>query len=115
MEQAKLRPIMECKRRCGELGLDFIGALDEYLTDGWVYSGEECFVMAKVASRESLFELNLNKGLDKDTWFVYAFVGNMKRLMEIIPFRLKYIAFCRDNGAIRVYEADKLLARLEKV
>ncbi len=109
-----MKPILECKKIMGELGLDFLSVLDDHLTNGWVYSGEECFVMASTESKDSLIEPNLNKDVDKDTWFVYAYVGNLKRVLGLIPFRLKYLAFRRDNGRIRIYELDKFLNRLER-
>ena len=107
-----MKPILECKKIMGELGLPFIETLDEYLTNGWVYSGDDAFVMAMPESSWKLFELNLNKEVDKDTWFVYAYIGNLKRVLELIPFPLEYVAFRRNNGKIKMYEFYNLMAKI---
>ena len=108
-----MKPILECKQMMKEHGLNFLSVLDEHLTEGYVYSGDDCFVMASTENRESLLGICLNKDVDNDTWFVYAYVGELKRVLELIPFRLKYVAFRRDNGNMKMYQTDNLLRKLE--
>lgn len=110
-----MRPILQCKKLMKELGLDFMSELDRHLAEGWVYSDDKVFVMATVESRESLLGLNLNKNIDMDTWFVYSYVGNLKRVFELIPFKKKFVAFRRNNGSLKIYQMDKLLKKLERL
>lgn len=90
----------------------FIDVFDRHLAEGWVYSGDDCFVMATNESRDELLRQNTNKGVDKDTWFIYVYAGNLKRVLELVPFKLKYVAFRRNNGPIKVYEMEKLLRKI---
>jgi hypothetical protein len=98
-----------------ELGLDFRFELDKHLREGWVYSGEEAFVMATTESSSQLLETNSQNCVDKDAWFVYAYVGNLRRVLGLVPFRLKYVAFRRDNGRIKVYDMNRLLQKMENL
>ena len=91
----------------------FIDVLDDHLTNGWVYSGEDCFIMASLDSRSALLGFDLNKPLDTDTWFVYVYVGNLKRVLELIPFDKEYVAFRRNNGTVKIYDMQKLVQKLE--
>lgn len=73
----------------------------------------ECLLRQNL-NEKSLIEPNLNN-LDKDTWFIYVYAGNLKRVLELIPHRRKFVAFRRDMGKIKVYEMEKLLDKLERL
>ena len=92
----------ECER-------SFEDDLCYYIANGWVYSGEEAFVMAKPISK-----LNSDKCLDSnyvyqkkdwDTWFVYLAAGNgVKRFQELAPFPLANVAWHRrTNSKLRFH------------
>ena len=109
------KPIVQGKDMIVSGGYDWMRILDYYLTNGWVYSGDDAFVMAELVSRESLIDTESKKALDTDTWFVYIYTGNLKRVLDLIPFRKKYVAFRRNDKATKVYEMTKLLSRLENI
>jgi hypothetical protein len=98
-----------------ELGLDFLAELDFHLTNGWVYSGEDAFIMATTENLSQIREINSQNCIDKDTWYVYAYVGNLRRVLGLVPFQLKYVAFRRDNGRIKVYDMNRLLQKMENL
>ena len=107
-----MKPIHMAEEWCKEHDENFIDELSQHLYEGWVYSGEDCFVMATLENSESLLRQNPIKGLDLDTWYVYLYAGDLKRVLTLIPFGKKYIAFRRNNGRIKIYEAEKLLGRI---
>ena len=105
-----MKPILKSVDLINSWGDDFDSQFRFHLNKGWVYSGEDCFVMATV---ENLCELNLNKGLTGKAWFIYVYVGSLRRVLDLIPFRLEHVAFRRNNGPIKVYEMETLLRKLE--
>ena len=107
-----MNPIYEAVDLIAEHGDDFDAKMRLHLNEGFVYSGDECFVMAKV---EDFNDIDCKKGLTGKAWFVYVYVGSLKRVLELIPFRLEYVAFRRNNGPVKVYDMDKLLRKLEKL
>ena len=110
-----MRHVLTAKAMFNDYEERFIDVLDRHLAEGWVYSGDDAFVMATEENRESLLQQSLNKDLDVDTWFVYVYVGSLKRVLELIPHPRKYVAFRRNNGPLKVYELDKLLRKLERL
>jgi hypothetical protein len=108
------KPIELAMEWCREHDEDFRSELDLHLETGWVYSGDDAFVMATEEASEDLLTLSLNKDVDIDTWYVYLYSGSLKRVLELIPTdkRNKFVAFRRDNGTIKIYETDRLLARI---
>jgi len=108
-----MKPILVAKEMCKKHGVSFIRKLDQYLTYGFVYSGDDCFIMASLESSEDLARQNLNKNLDADTWFIYIYAGNLRRVLELIPFNKRYIAFRRDNKADKIYDMKRLVTKLE--
>ena len=109
---SSMKPIDTAREWCREHEECFFSELELHLDCGWVYSGDDCFVMATEEDSTSLMELSLNKTLDTDTWYVYLYAGDLKRVLTLMPFSKKYIAFRRNNGRIKLYEAEKLLRRI---
>ena len=107
-----MSPFDQAKQWCMEHGEHFYDELDLHLACGWVYSGEDAFVMATLEDSNELTGLSLNKTLDTDVWYVYLYAGDLKRVLSLMPFDKKYIAFRRNNGRIKLYEAEKLLRRI---
>ena len=105
-----MKPINEAVELIQSYGDDFDDKFRFHLNNGWVYSGDDCFVMATV---EELNEIESKKRLTGKTWFVYVYVGSLKRVLDLIPFQLEYVAFRRNNGPIKVYRMETLLRKLE--
>ena len=98
-----MKPIRIVQERAGD---EYYTLLEEVLDTGWFYSGDDCCVGAVVYDEDWLMRQDLNKNLDK-VWFVSFYAGDLKRVLELIPFDLKYIAFRRDFGKIKVYEMQR--------
>lgn len=49
---------------------------------------------------------------DPDCWFVWLCVGSLRQVPALIPYRLPYIVFVRDNILPRAYSFDHLLRKL---
>ena len=109
-----MKPILVAKALVRSHGYDWAAKLSQYLADGWVYSGDDCFVMASVESSKDLTRQNLNKALDRDTWFIYVYTGNLRRVLDLIPFEKRYVAFRRNDGEDKIYSMKRLLTKLEK-
>lgn len=110
-----MKPIQSAIKWCEENEENFLAELDNHLTFGWVYSGDDAFVMATHESRDLLLRPDLNKAVDNDTWYVYLYSGSLKRVLELIPFELTYVAFRRNNGEIKIYKTQKLLDRIGRL
>lgn len=48
-----------------------------------------------------------------DAWFVWACAGDIRRIPEVIPYRLPHIIFARDNGELRAYDYDRLIGKIK--
>ena len=72
-----------------------------YLTRGYVYSGEDTFIMARpITRRYAQFVLDERftyKPKEYDTWFCYLAVGKLERFLELAPFKLQWILFHRQE------------------
>jgi len=110
-----IKPVLVAEKLCVEHGYDFWDSLSEYLEHGWVYSGEDCFVMAKTGTMEEIIGRNLNKDVDKRCWFVFVYAGKLKRVLELIPFRLDCVVFRRYDGPDKIYSMEKLINKMEKM
>lgn len=72
-----------------------------YLTRGYVYSGEDTFIMARPITRRHvrfvLDEKFTYNSKEYDTWFCYLAVGNLERFLELAPFKLQWVLFHRQE------------------
>ena len=71
-----------------------------YMANGYVYSGDEMFVMARpVSKRDIRFVLEYRFTFKRetwDTWFVYLGVGDsVTRFFDIAPFKLPFVSWHR--------------------
>jgi len=103
-----MKPIRIVQERAGD---EYYDLLEDALGNGWFYSGDDCCVGAFVYGEEWLGRQNLNKELDK-VWFVSFYAGDLRRVLELIPFDLKYVAFRRNFGKIKLYDMKKLKQKL---
>ena len=109
-----MKPVFKAIDMFDEHEESFLDVLDRHLADGWVYSGDDCFIMATLENSDRLLKQNLNKSVDTDTWFVYVYVGNIVRAIELMPFKKKYIAFRRNNGLMKIHETSRLLDKIRR-
>ena len=84
-----------------------------YLMNGWVYSGDDAFIMGKpITKRYSSFVLdegfNYNEN-ELDTWFVYLAAGTgVRRFQELAPFRTEWVCWHRRaDRRLRFFNWDK--------
>ena len=108
-----MRPIDQARKWCKEHDECFFNELELHLECGWVYSGEDAFILATEEDSNTLTELDLNKEVDNDTWYVYLYAGDLRRVLELIPYNKEFVAFRRNNGPIKIYETEKLITKLE--
>ncbi len=84
-----------------------------YIREGWVYSGQEAFVMARpVSTRDIGFALDYKftfKPATWDCWFVYLGTGKgTVRFFHVAPFALPKVAWQRrGEKRFRVYDWAK--------
>lgn len=49
------------------------------------------------------------KELDKlDCWYVHYAAGDLKRLFEIAPYELEWVAFERNNDKLKFYKVERI-------
>lgn len=109
------RPFKQALEWCEEHGEDLYAEMSLHLEVGWVYSGEDALVLATEEASVDLLTQDVNKDVDIDTWYVYLYAGDLKRVLELIPHNNKFVAFRRNNGVIKIYETQKLLNRIARV
>tara|TARA_R100001510_G_C7646294_1_gene203605 strand:- start:1649 stop:2032 length:384 start_codon:yes stop_codon:yes gene_type:complete len=84
-----------------------------YVNEGWVYSGQEAFIMGRpICTRDIDFALDYKfkyKVETWDCWFVYLAAGKgIVRFFNIAPFALPKIAWHRrDKDKANIYEWSK--------
>ena len=104
----------ECERT-------FDNDLIYYISKGYVYSGNDAFVMAKpIARRDSSFVLDEGftyKEKDCDAWFVYLAAGKgVHRFQELAPFKLPYVCWHRrTDSKLRFYDWDKFQKKAKEI
>ena len=100
-------------------GSDLLDMIHMFLTpQRYIYSGDDFFVLAYpyrsgdlLEEEHVLLRHDLNNSVDKtDTWVIHFFSGDIKRLFEIAPFDLDYVAFER-RGKWKLYNTEDLKRR----
>ena len=108
-----MKPVFLAKEMFEEHEERFIDVLDDHLANGWVYSGDDAFVMAKTVPL-SLLRPDLNKDLDSKAWFVYIYTGDLGRVLDLIPFQTEFVAFRRNNSAFKIYNMKRFIERIRR-
>jgi len=95
------------------LGDEYYDLVDEALENGYFYSGDDCCVAAVIYGEDWLLRQRLNKDLDK-VWYVSFYAGDLKRVIELVPYGLKWVCFKRnhDHSKIKIWPMEKLLKRI---
>ena len=109
-----LRPItLAAKTYDDDCTRGFDDDLCYYLMNGWVYSGEDAFIMGRpITKRYSNFALDQRFNYKKeewDTWFVYLAAGTgVRRFQELAPFKTDWICWHRrTDRKLRIFSWDK--------
>lgn len=82
----RLRPLEQAAavwRRWNPDG-DFAALIAGYLLKGFVYSGDDAFILAMPQN--------------DDTWFVHLAAGDLRRFQALAPYRLPWVAWQRRGG-----------------
>ena len=83
-------------------GLNFWKDLMYYLRTGFVVSRPNLFAMARPIERDG-----------KRGWFIQIAVGEIGELITCFPFRLDFVAFCRNNDEnMRVIDFDTYVKKV---
>ena len=106
-----MRPIRVAKEMLGDQ--EYYDLMEDALEHGYFYSGDECCVAAVIYDEEWLLRQDLNKTTGK-VWYVNFYAGDLKRVLELVPFELEWVCFKRDNNhdKIKIYNMKKLLKRI---
>lgn len=92
-----------------------------YLANGYVYAGEEMFVMARPVSRKGIrFVLDYTfkyEPRDCDTWFVYLGVGDsVTRFFDIAPFKMPFVSWHRrEDPTPKVWPWEKFYKKAQEL
>lgn len=75
---------------------------------GGIHSDEDCFVCAYQTYSESI-KNKTEKRLDKlDTWYIYILAGDPKKAFHYTMKDMKYVAYERFDGKVRLVEKEKI-------
>lgn len=86
----------------------FYEIIDKCGQYGAFHSDENCFVCAYQTYSESI-KNKTQKRLDTlDTWYIYILAGDPKRAFGYTDKKMKYIAYERFDGNVRLIESDKI-------
>ena len=98
-------------------GVPFESVLGEYLQDGYVWSGQDCFIMGKPVfwDGETMYCGDVKE--EANTWFVFLAAGEncLKEFLRKAPFKLKYVAWQRrGKDEYHVHEWKRYQRRVKK-
>jgi len=99
-----VKPWQEAKRwQMKNSDIPFEVVLADYMDNGYVVSGQDCFIMGKPLLWE---KDEMHSGKEANCWFVQLASGKdaLRRFLEVAPFKLKYVAWQRHgSGRYHVY------------
>jgi len=84
--------------------------LEWHFRFGYVLSTPECFVMGRGVRHDadhSDIVCPAVRFKTPDCWHIYLLAGSMEAAWLLMPFRLRWMSFERNN-ILRIYETDKL-------
>lgn len=93
----------------------FLQDIEWHFRQGYVYSSPEVFVMGRVVMHDAPQHEIVNpayKFASGDCWHVYLLSGSIRHAWLVMPFRLRYMSFERNN-VLKVYETDQLRRRFK--
>lgn len=107
-----IKPITEAAKTYEGSNRNFTNDLAEYLAKGYVYSGEDAFIMARTLRVDQIEQWNDldSVHIEPDCWFVFlaAGKGSIHRFQELAPFELPFIAWHRRGSSKpKIYRWDK--------
>lgn len=79
----------------------------DYLKNGFVVSRPNLFAMAKVIVHP--------RNPSVAAWFIRYACGETRYLIDVLPFWLDWIVWCRnDDGRLRIYRTERLVAHAKR-
>jgi hypothetical protein len=84
---------------------------------GYVIETEDIFLMGRPVRHDVAVEAiqcpHVSFAREEcDAWFIWAFCGNIKAMLELAPYELPLVGWSRRNGGIRWYRSERALARV---
>ena len=85
-----------------------------YMLNGYVYAGEDLFVLAQKHNKNALIERKEIKELDiLDCWYIQYVSGEMVRLFDIVPEEKEWVVFERwGKSSRKAVEFNKIKQRI---
>ena len=113
-----MRPITLAQKEYEGIAGDFTTDLARYLSRGFVYSGDEAFIMARPMEKVDLHRWSdwRYQTSNPDTWFVFLAAGKnrLNRFQELAPYSLEHIAWHRrEDGRMRVYDWNNFKRKIK--
>jgi hypothetical protein len=94
--------------------IPFEVVLADYMLNGYVVSGQDCFIMGKPVLWE---KDEMHSGEEANCWFVQLAAGRnaLMRFLDVAPFELEYVAWQR-RGSERyhVYKWDDYRRKVKR-
>ena len=92
-----------------------------YLSNGYVYSGRDLFIMGRpITRRDDGFVLDYSfKFNNPNAWFVHlaAGEGGLRRFLDVAPFKLEWVCWHKnktDRTELNYYNWDKYKGKVDK-
>jgi hypothetical protein len=84
---------------------------------GYVIERDDFFVMARGVKRDAPWEaircphVSFSREV-QDAWFIYGFAGDLRALVEAVPYFLPWMGWARRSGKVRWYKSEKFIGRV---
>jgi hypothetical protein len=95
-------------------GVDFDEVIAWYMLNGYIYSGDDLFVLACKHNKDAVIRDREIKELDKlDCWYIQYASGDLKRLFELVPEEKEWVVFERwGKNNKKAFKFDKIKLRI---
>lgn len=116
-----MRPIDQARAEYDSDSLrTFADDLEYYTDSAFLWSGDDCFVMARAVTRRDIaFATDYRFTFrNPNTWFVYLAAGSvpMKRYLELAPHPLEWVAWHRskqDHPVLKIWNWKEFEKKVE--
>jgi hypothetical protein len=84
---------------------------------GYVIETEDVFLMGRPVRHDVPVEAILCPHVsfareECDAWFIWAFCGNIKAMLELAPYPLPLVGWARRNGRVKWYWCEDVIRRV---